>query len=106
MKNKIFMKRKYLLYILLSIPVLLLSGCALPSRLNLGKTSGSGESISKSGFYFNTVITVTLYGTKDESLLDDCFSLADTYENYFSNTIADSDVSKINAADGAPVTVH
>ena len=106
MKNKIFMKRKYLLYILLSIPVLLLSGCALPSRLNLGKTSGSGESISKSGFYFNTVITVTLYGTKDESLLDDCFSLADTYENYFSNTIADSDVSKINAAGGAPVTVH
>ena len=34
------------------------------------------------------------------------FSLADTYENYFSNTIADSDVSKINAAGGAPVTVH
>ena len=88
------------------MPVLLLSGCALPSRLNFGKTSDSGESISKSGFYFNTVITVTLYGTKDESLLDDCFSLADTYENYFSNTIADSDVSKINAADGAPVTVH
>ena len=102
------MKRNYRLFlcILLSMPVLLLSGCDLPSRLNLGKTSGSGESISKSGFYFNTVITVTLYGTKDESLLDDCFSLADTYENYFSNTIEDSDVSKINAADGAPVTVH
>jgi thiamine biosynthesis lipoprotein len=103
-----FMKRNYRLFlcILLSMPVLLLSGCDLPSRLNFGKTSGSGESISKSGFYFNTVITVTLYGTKDETLLDDCFSLADTYENYFSNTIADSDVSKINAAGGAPVTVH
>lgn len=102
------MKRNYRLFlcILLSMPVLLLSGCDLPSRLNFGKTSGSGESISKSGFYFNTVITVTLYGTKDETLLDDCFSLADTYENYFSNTIADSDVSKINAAGGAPVTVH
>ena len=102
------MKRKYRLFLcmLLSVPVLLLSGCDLPSRLNFGKTSGSGESISKSGFYFNTVITVTLYGTKDETLLDDCFSLADTYENYFSNTIADSDVSKINTANGAPVTVH
>lgn len=75
------MKRNYRLFlcILLSMPVLLLSGCDLPSRLNFGKTSGSGESISKSGFYFNTVITVTLYGTKDETLLDDCFSLADTY---------------------------
>ena len=72
------MKRNYRLFlcILLSMPVLLLSGCDLPSRLNFGKTSGSGESISKSGFYFNTVITVTLYGTKDETLLDDCFSLA------------------------------
>lgn len=77
---------------------------AIPAQF--WQTSGSGESISKSGFYFNTVITVTLYGTKDETLLDDCFSLADTYENYFSNTIADSDVSKINAAGGAPVTVH
>ena len=107
-KMENFMKRKYRLFLcmLLSVPVLLLSGCDLPSRLNFGKTSGSGESISKSGFYFNTVITVTLYGTKDETLLDDCFSLADTYENYFSNTIADSDVSKINAAGGAPVTVH
>ena len=107
-KMENFMKRNYRLFlcILLSMPVLLLSGCDLPSRLNFGKTSGSGESISKSGFYFNTVITVTLYGTKDETLLDDCFSLADTYENYFSNTIADSDVSKINAAGGAPVTVH
>ena len=56
------MKRNYRLFlcILLSMPVLLLSGCDLPSRLNFGKTSGSGESISKSGFYFNTVITVTL----------------------------------------------
>ena len=51
-KMENFMKRNYRLFlcILLSMPVLLLSGCDLPSRLNFGKTSGSGESISKSGF--------------------------------------------------------
>ena len=88
------------------MPVLLLSGCDLPSRLNFGKTSGSGESISKSGFILIPSLPSPYTEQKDETLLDDCFSLADTYENYFSNTIADSDVSKINAAGGAPVTVH
>ncbi len=61
--------------------------------------------VSKSGFYFDTVIEITLYGRSNESLLDDCFSLAEQYENLFSNTIAESDISRINHAAGAPVTV-
>ena len=71
--------------------------------------SGCGtqnQKISKSGFYFNTVITVTIYDASKEDLLNDCFTLADQYEGYFSNTIADSDISKINAAGGVPVEVH
>ena len=76
---------------------LVLQGCGIKD---------SSDPISKSGFYFNTVITITLYDSSKEKLLDDCFSLAAKYENYFSNTIEDSDVSKINAAGGKPVTVH
>ncbi|MBO5371331.1 MAG: FAD:protein FMN transferase [Lachnospiraceae bacterium] len=64
------------------------------------------EPISKSGFYFNTIIKITLYDSAYESLLEDCFSLADTYEGYFSATLEDSDISKINQAKGAPVEVH
>ena len=74
-----------------------LSGCSLPS---------SEQTISKSGFYFNTVIQITLYKSSYESLLEDCFSLADTYESYFSNTVSDSDISNINNADGTFVEVH
>lgn len=74
-----------------------LSGCSLPS---------SEQTISKSGFYFNTVIQITLYKSSYESLLEDCFSLADTYESYFSNTVSNSDISNINNADGAFVEVH
>lgn len=65
----------------------------------------SKEPVFKSDFYFNTVITITLYGEENASYIDDCFKLASHYENLFSNTIADSDISKINNANGTPVTV-
>lgn len=75
----------------------LLSGC--------GK-SNPNTKIVKSGFYFDTVITITLYGSSHEEQLEHCFDLAAKYESYFSKTIPDSDISKINAAAGNPVTVH
>ena len=62
-------------------------------------------SISKTGFYFDTVIKITLYDSDDADYLDGCFALADKYENLLSATIESSDVSKINAANGSPVTV-
>lgn len=49
------------------------------------------------------MITVTLYGTRDEKILDDCFSLAGNYEKKLSNTITDSEVSKINRIAKRPV---
>jgi thiamine biosynthesis lipoprotein len=70
---------------------------------------GCGQSevqkVSKTGFYFDTVITITLYGTADESPIDSCFSLAGEYENKFSNTIETSEISQINQAGGDFVTV-
>lgn len=62
--------------------------------------------ISKNGFYFNTVIAIQLNDTTDETLIDECFALADTYEHYFSRTLEDSDIYRINHADGTPVEVH
>ncbi|MBO5303881.1 MAG: FAD:protein FMN transferase [Lachnospiraceae bacterium] len=64
------------------------------------------EPISKSGFYFDTIIKITLYDASKEYLLDECMELANTYEQYFSATLSDSDISKINQAKGAPVEVH
>ena len=62
--------------------------------------------ISKNGFYFNTVIAIQLNDSTDEALIDDCFAMADTFEHYFSRTLEDSDVYRINHANGAPVEVH
>lgn len=75
---------------------LILSGCG----------TMSATPVSKSGFYFNTIITVTIYQDVSDEILNECFSLAEQYENYFSNTIPDSDISQINTSGGTPVTVH
>ena len=86
---------KYIWCILVVLSAFSFTGC-----------TKSNEPISKSGFYFDTIIKITLYDASQEDLLEECFSLADTYEQYFSATLADSDISKINQAKGAPVEVH
>lgn len=79
----------------------------LCSLLLLGLLQGCGtqKEISKSGFYFDTIIKIQLYGTSDETYINECFKLAEKYENLFSNTIEDSDVSRINESAGEFVTV-
>lgn len=61
--------------------------------------------ISRTDFYFDTVIQITLYDTEDESVLDGCFALAEKYENLFSATKEGSDVWNINHGNGKTVTV-
>ena len=63
------------------------------------------EPISRTGFYFDTVIQVTLYDTEDTAILDGCFALAEKYENLFSATKEGSDVWNINHGNGKTVTV-
>ena len=65
----------------------------------------AGVQISNSGFYFDTVITITLYGETDESLIDGCFSLCEKYENMLSRTVEGSDVWNVNHAKGAETEV-
>ena len=60
---------------------------------------------SRTGFFFDTVITVSLCDTGDESLLDKCFEKMAYYEDRFSRTKEDSDVWKINHAKGKKVEV-
>ncbi len=61
--------------------------------------------ITKSGFALDTFITISIYDSNNTALLDECFSICDTYEKQFSRTIADSDIGRINAANGQPVHV-
>ncbi|MFD1402422.1 FAD:protein FMN transferase [Robinsoniella peoriensis] len=83
----------------------LLTFCMLACCLLLSACSSSREPISKQGFLLNTVIQITLYDTGNESLLDESFAVCEKYEQLLSKTVATSDVSRINQAEGKPVTV-
>lgn len=86
------MKRRYAFPLLLLC--LILSGC-----------SDSKSTIEKTGFLLDTVITITLYGTEDEFILDNSFAICEKYEQLLSTTIPTSDIAQINDAGGQPVKV-
>lgn len=67
--------------------------------------SRQNDPISKTGFYFDTVITVTLYDSSAASQLEECFSLADKYEDLLSATVENSDIWNINHSNGMATKV-
>lgn len=97
----------------LCIPVRILTGLsALLYAVLLSGCARTAEPVSRTGFYLDTVVTITLYDTgihfSDEGCeqtIDACFSLIDDYEHLFSATLEDSDIWKINHSGGRPVTV-
>ena len=56
----------------------------------------STEPISKTAFKLNTVVTLKIYDSKDETLLDDALAICDKYENIFSRTKESSELYKLN----------
>lgn len=88
---------KRLLILLLSL--CLLAGCA-PTAGNAAEiTQTSGN-----GFFFDTWISVILYGA-DDTVMDEIWATCAYYENMLSKTVAGSDVSRINEANGSVVRV-
>lgn len=80
---------------LLILPALFLTGCA----------GSASDSAQDSGFYFDTVISVRIYGKNSRQLLAKCMELAADYEQLLSATLEGSDVWNINHSDGAWVSV-
>ncbi len=95
---------------------LLLSGC--------GASTNSAFPISRTGFYFDTVIGITIYALNSQNadavsgqsasnsveaaniILDNCMSLCSEYESLLSATKKGSDIWNINHAKGEPVVVN
>ncbi len=68
--------------------------------------SQKGEPIRRQGFYFDTVIQITIYDSRNEELLEQCLMLAQKYEDMLSRTKENSDVWKLNHADGGYVRLQ
>ena len=75
--------------ILFTAVSLILCGCS-------GKNAGP---FSKAGLYFDTVVSVDIYGcTGDpESILTQCMNMCDHYEKLFDKDIPESDIARINS---------
>ncbi|MBS6645190.1 MAG: FAD:protein FMN transferase [Clostridiaceae bacterium] len=76
------MKKVY--FLLLTIMLLILTGCK------------PQDPVSKTAYMLNTFVTITLYDTRDEGILDGCLELCESYEQIFSRTIETSEIYRLN----------
>ena len=84
---------------------LILCVCLLLTLMLTGCTRNEVP-VSRTGFYFDTIVTVSLYGNNADETLDACMELAAQYDGLFNKNIRASDVYNINHAAGKPVTVN
>lgn len=100
-----FTKRtiKFLTLITLSTVMLTFNACAkkTPSKDSPEPTPTIAEKegttpISKSSFKLNTVVSITLYDSEDERIIDEAFQLCDYYENLLSRTKKESEIYQLN----------
>ena len=108
---------RHLLGVLLVITLIIAqTGCAANEKTN------DNQGISKTGFYLDTICTITIFGIEDADgsfaaadeeeqqrqlyqLITDAFKLCDSYEKILSKTIKTSDIARVNAAGGKAVEV-
>ena len=109
MKKQSNQRRITYVLILAFCMTFLFSGC---SKNNKPESNGSSDTstvqttpISKSAFKLNTIVSIALYDSTDETIIDEAFELCDYYENLLSRTIASSEISKINESALTPVTI-
>ena len=55
------------------------------------------EPVTATAFKLNTVVTITLYDSEDQELLDQAMELCDDYEKIFSRTLPESELYRLNA---------
>ncbi|MEG2215075.1 MAG: FAD:protein FMN transferase [Oscillospiraceae bacterium] len=77
----------------------LLLSSALCAALLCGCGSKPSERFTATGFYFDTVVTMSVYA-RDDSVLDEALSLCADYEALLSKTVEGSDIWRINHACG------
>ena len=81
------------LLILLTLLALMPGGC-------------TPASVSGDHFALDTIISITLYDTQDAAILQQCWDRIDELEDTLSRTRVQSDIYRINHAQGKPVTVR
>ena len=79
-------KKGFIIILVFSVLLLNLMGCGMKAK----------EPMTKTKIMLNTYVTITLYDHQDMGLIEECFDLCEEYEQMFSRTLADSEVSQFN----------
>ena len=82
------MRQQLLSFLLICSVLFCLTGC--------GQTKKDDTYITKTSYLLNTIVTVNIYDSTDESLLDGCFEICRKYEALFSRTIETSEIARLN----------
>lgn len=91
--RNLYTRNFHSLGILLTIlTLILLTGCKNIKKEETVQTNP----ISKNAFKLNTVISITLYDSQDESILDGAIALCDEYEKLYSRTLETSELYRLN----------
>lgn len=64
-----------------------------------GCKSRSAGSVSGNGFYFDTIVSFTVYGTEDTNIIDELKEKCALYEKIFSTTDKESELYKLNSGE-------
>ncbi len=79
--------KKTLVVLLSLLFALICAGCS---------SSQAPDTVSRSAFYLNTVVTITLYDGSNPALITECFELCKKYEQEFSRTAEASTLYQLN----------
>ena len=74
--------------------------CVILSVFAVTGCKASAQPITKTAFFFNTVISITFYSQSDADLFPEVENLCRKYENMLSRTVEGSDIYNINHAGG------
>lgn len=95
-KNNIIKK----LSAVLTASALLLTGCS-----GAKSSTQTDQDLTYTDMLFDTVINIQILDPADESILDGLKKLCENYDTMFSTTNTDSELYKLNHANGQPFTV-
>ncbi|MCD8039219.1 MAG: FAD:protein FMN transferase [Lachnospiraceae bacterium] len=79
----------------------------IESALFLTSCAGASSAypITKTGFAFDTVISITIYDSQKSAVLDECLSLCERYDTLFSATREDSEIWQLNHRGKEPTDI-
>ena len=90
------MKKSIWLFIV-SLTVCMLSGCSVSNK--------SKDLVSETGFYFDTVIQISMVHEQSDDLLKECFAMCEAFEQIFSKTDPGSELYMVNHRTSSQVEI-